>query len=248
MTQRVVIEICIDSAAGIRAAEAGGADRVELCANLAEGGTTPSRGLLRQTRRVSTLPMALLVRPRSGDFVYDAFELAALEDDIRLARDEGADVIVSGALRPDGSIDRDRTARLIELARPVPFTFHRAFDLVADPRTELEVLIELGAARVLTSGQAPSAPEGVALLKELVAQADGRLIVMAGAGIRSHNVQALVEASGVREVHGSAFTTGESTMVYRNPSVGLGSVMPRGEYEIARTDEAKVRAMREALG
>ncbi len=247
MTPRIRLEICTDSVAGMSAAVRGGADRVELCSNLGEGGTTPSLGLLRQARRSSSLPMAVLVRPRRGDFVYDAFETEVILDDIRSARFEGADILVVGALRPDGTIDRETTARCVEAARPLPVTFHRAFDLVREPAEALEVLIGLGIERVLTSGQAPSALEGANVLSRLVAQAARRILVLAGAGVRAHNVAELVARTGVSEVHGSAFTASESPMRYRNERLDLGSSVPRGEYERAETDQETVRMFRAAV-
>lgn len=240
------LEICTDSVAGVLAAESGGADRAELCSNLGEGGTTPSLGLLRQARRATSLPIAVLVRPRSGDFVYDEAERAILRDDVRAAKMEGADIIVTGALTPDGTIDRAATARLVEAARPLPVTFHRAFDLTRDPAEALDVLLELGIERVLTSGQAPSALEGAEVLAKLVRQAGDRLIVLAGGGVRAHNVAELVKRTGVREVHGSAFVETDSPMRYRNERVAMGSAVPRGEYRRAVTDLETVRGFRAA--
>ena len=169
---RARLEVCIDSADGAAAAEAGGAGAVELCAALVEGGITPSLGLVRATRAACDIELNVMVRPRGGDFVYDRRELEAMHHDVAAFREAGADGVVLGVLRPDGTVDEERVADLVAAARPLRVTFHRAFDMTRDPRAALETLIELGVDRVLSSGQEASAPAGVRLLTELVEQAD----------------------------------------------------------------------------
>ena len=198
------VEICVTDTAGARAAAAGGADRVELCADLASGGVTPSFGQIRQVVRTVVIPVQVLIRPRGGDFVFDSDEVAAMLDDIASVRDLGAAGVVLGALRIDGTIDVDTTARLMAHARPLSVTFHRAFDLVPEPLEALEKLIRLGVDRVLTAGGLGSARDNITALRTLVRQAAGRIVVMAGGSIREDDLPDLL-ATGVEEIHvGSA--------------------------------------------
>lgn len=241
------LEICIDGPASARAAQAGGADRVELCANLAEGGVTPSLGMIRAVRAAFDRGLMVLIRPRGGDFLYDADELAAMREDIRIARELGADGIVIGCLTPDGTVDRDACARLIEAAGPLEITFHRAFDLSRDLPESLETIAGLGIRRILTSGGAPDAPAGLAVLARLVEQAGPRLSIMPGGGVTPGNIAAIVGATGVHEVHLSARATAPSPMRFRNDSCAMGEFTRGREYEIRRADAALVRAAREAL-
>ena len=173
-------EVCIDSVEGALAACEGGAQRVELCAGLVEGGVTPSSGMIELARRVQPLRLHTLIRPRGGDFLYSDLEYAVMQQDVLAAKRAGADGVVLGLLQPDGQIDSSRTADLVTLARPMAVTFHRAFDLCRDPAEALEVLITLGIERVLTSGQKSSALEGKACIASLVRQAAGRITILAG--------------------------------------------------------------------
>ena len=241
------LEICIDGPASARAAQAGGADRVELCANLAEGGVTPSLGMIRAVRAVFSRGLMVLIRPRAGDFLYDADELAAMRDDIRTARDLGADGIVIGSLNPDGTVDRDACAGLIEAAGPLEITFHRAFDLSRDLPESLETIAGLGLRRILTSGGAPDAPSGLAALARLVEQAGPRLSIMPGGGVTSQNIGEIVRATGGRSAHPRARSSRVSPMRFRNEACHLGDHTRGREYEIRRADVALVRAAREAL-
>lgn len=232
MTVRV--EICLDSLESALAAAEGGADRVELCDNLLEGGTTPGPGTIEVARRRLDIGLQVMVRPRGGDFLYSDVELESMEADTRAARQAGADGVVFGLLLPDGRVDRERTARLVELARPLSVTFHRAFDMSRDPIEALDTLIELGVDRVLTSGQAPSVPEGLELIARLIEHAAGRTIILPGAGIDLENARRVVEATGAEEIHvGSPVAeTVPSRMAYRNPRVYMGE--PDGPDEYAR--------------
>ena len=248
MSQRALLEICIDSVDSALAAEAGGADRVELCSALVEGGLTPSRGLLTVVRRQVKLKVAAMIRPRGGDFCYSDDEFAIMEADLATAKEAGADVIVLGLLNPDGTIDAERTARLVKQARPLSVTFHRAFDMARDPFEALETLIGLGIDRLLTSGQEKSAVEGLDLIAELVRRAGDRLIVMPGGGVTERNLQKILRATGAREIHGSASGTRDSRMTFRNPRVFMGGQFGPPEYATKVASLDRVRAFRGLAG
>ena len=235
------VEICVDSAAGAFAAEQGGADRVELCDNLLEGGTTPSAGCIKVVRQGLKIGLQVIIRPRGGDFLYTEHELAVMREDIRIAKDLGANGVVLGCLTSNGDIDRDRTAELIELARPLNVTFHRAFDMCRDSSRALEHLVALGVDRVLTSGQEASCLEGLDLLVSLQKQAAGRIIIMPGGGITARNIQRIVTATGVKEVHLSARSTLESGMQFRNSRVFMGGTLCPPEFSWKSTDAKVVR-------
>ncbi len=241
------VEICVDSATGAFAAEHGGADRVELCDNLLEGGTTPSAGCIKVARRGLKIGLQVIVRPRGGDFLYNNDELEVMREDIRMAKDLGADGVVVGCLTAEGDIDRARTEELIRLARPLNVTFHRAFDMCRDPQQGLEDLITLGVDRVLTSGQEASCPEGLDVIAALQMQAAGRIIVMPGGGLTPRNIKKIVRATGVSEVHLSARQTVESAMNYRNGRVFMGGTLRPPEFRWKTTDAASVRSVVDAL-
>ena len=241
------IEICVDSAAGAFAAERGGAQRVELCDNLLEGGTTPSAGTIKVARRGLKIGLQVIIRPRGGDFLYSQEEMEIMREDIRLAKDLGADGVVIGGLTSEGDIDRIHTAELLTLARPLNVTFHRAFDMCRDPLKALEELVALGVDRVLTSGQEATCLEGVELLATLQKQAAGRIIIMPGGGITPRNVQRIVSATGVSEVHLSARSSVESGMTWRNSRVFMGGTLRPPEFSWKTTDERAVRSVVDAL-
>ena len=198
------LEICANSVQSARAAQAGGAHRIELCQHLEAGGITPSAGLIRQVLARLRLPVFVLIRPRPGNFCYDADEFAIMQADVQLVRELGGAGVVLGLLDEHGRVDAARCRQLVEVARPLQVTFHRAFDECADQSAALETIIALGCARVLTSGGAATAAAGQAQLARLVAQAAGRISVMPGAGITAENVQWLRETTGAREFHTSA--------------------------------------------
>jgi copper homeostasis protein len=241
------IEICIDSVEGAIAAEDGGADRVELCDNLLEGGTTPSAGMIRTARARAKLGLMVIIRPRGGDFLFTDCEFDVMKEDVRMAKELGADGVVIGCLRPDGTIDRERTAALAAIARPLSVTFHRAFDMAADPIAALEGLISLGMDRVLTSGQEASAVEGIELIAALQKRAAGRIVVMPGGGITPRNVGKIIAATGVTEVHMSARTTLESAMTVRSSRVFMGGAFRPPEFSRKVTDAKLVRAVVDAV-
>jgi copper homeostasis protein len=242
----VRLEVCTDSVAGCRAALAGGAARVELCAGLAEGGTTPSAGLLSQACALG-IEVVALIRPRAGDFLYDTDELETMRRDIRAAKAAGAMGVALGVLTVQGDVDRARTAELIELARPLAVVFHRAFDATRAPLEALEVLIELGVERLLSAGGAARAEEGLHALAELVQRARERLSVLPSGGVRPHNAAHIVRASGAREVHASARALRPSPMRHRNRALCLASAPLPGEYERLETEVDLVRALSRAL-
>lgn len=229
-------EICTDGAAGVRAARQAGAHRVELCASLFEGGLTPSRGAMRQARRVEGIGLHVIVRPRGGDFLPDEDEFAAMLTDIATAKDEGADGVAFGCLTPEATIDVTRTRRLIETARPMSVTFHRAFDMTADPFAALETLVGLGVDRVLTSGQQASVLEGLPLIAQLIETAGSRLIVMPGGGITPHNVGRIVATARPAELHVAALAPVASPMRVQRPGVFMGGELRQPEYATNATD------------
>lgn len=231
-------EICTDGAAGVRAAQRAGAHRVELCASLFEGGLTPSRGAMRQARRVEGIGLHVIIRPRGGDFCPDDDEFAAMLTDIATAKQEGADGAVFGCLTLEGAVDGPRTTRLIEAARPMSVTFHRAFDMTADPFAALEALVELGVDRVLTSGQAVSVLEGLPLITRLIAQAGSRLIVMPGGGITAGNIGRIVAVARPAEIHVAALAPVASPMRYQRGGVFMGGELRQPEYAVHATDPA----------
>ena len=237
-----ILEICAGSVASAIAARDGGAQRIELCAALEVGGVTPSAGLIAEARKVEGLVLNVIIRPRGGDFLYDSHEIACMEEDIRTCRRIGVDGVVIGALTAEGDIDTATCKRLINAADGMSITFHRAFDMCRNPQKALEELIALGCHRVLTSGQAPTAEAGTALLGELVEQADGRIIIMPGCGVNSNNAARILQATGANEIHASARKSVGSGMIYRNSSVSMGN-NDSDEYARKETDVNEVRAI-----
>ena len=237
-----ILEICAGSVASAIAARDGGAQRIELCAALEVGGVTPSAGLIAEARKVEGLVLNVIIRPRGGDFLYDNHEIACMEEDISTCRRIGVDGVVIGALTAEGDIDTATCKRLINAADGMSITFHRAFDMCRNPQKALEELIALGCHRVLTSGQAPTAEAGTALLGELVEQADGRIIIMPGCGVNSNNAARILQATGANEIHASARKSVGSGMIYRNSSVSMGN-SDSDEYARKETDVNEVRAI-----
>lgn len=243
----VRIEICTDSVAGVLAAEAGGAQATELCASLVEGGTTPSFGSIALSREQSSIEIAAIIRPRGGDFLYTESEVDVMARDIEAAKTSGAHAVVFGLLTADGHIDHERTRRLIECARPMQVTVHRAFDMTVDPFAALDTLIELGVDRVLTSGQRAGVEEGLELLIQLVQRAEGRIRVMPGCGVTEQNIRHIVATTGVRDIHFTARQRAESGMQFRNPHVSMADGLSCGEYELNVTQASRVSAFVTAL-
>jgi copper homeostasis protein len=201
MKRRISLEISVESVDAAMAAERGGASRLELCSNARDGGTTPDAQLQRAVRERVRLPIFSMVRPRGGNFFYSDSEFEAMQRDIGTAKEFRMDGIVLGLLKSDGQIDVERTKRLVEQAKPLPVTFHRAFDECTDLLRSLEDVIKTGATRLLTSGGKRTAPEALEILDDLVCRADGRLIVMPGSGLHAGNIRNAVEKTGAREYH-----------------------------------------------
>jgi copper homeostasis protein len=243
----ILIEACVDSVPSAMAAEAGGAGRVELCDNLIEGGTTPSAGTIAECRARLRIPIFAMIRPRGGDFLYTDVEYAIMRRDIAHARSLGADGVVLGLLRPDGSVDVERTRALVEAARPLPVTFHRALDVARDADQALDALIALGVDRVLTSGQAATAPEGAAVIARLVRRAAGRIGILPGCGIDETNVRRLVADTGAREVHVRGTSPLRSGMAHRNPRVSFRSAVDGDDSVLEATDAGRIRTMANLL-
>jgi len=244
----VIYEVCVDSVAGVRAASEAGADRVELCGDLLEGGTTPSRGMIRRARTIAGIALNVMIRPRGGDFLFADDEFAIMETDVDTARAEGADGVVIGLLNADGRIDAGRTGELIARARPLSVTFHRAFDMTPDAFEALETLVKLGVDRVLTSGQEASVLEGLPLIAELIRRADGRIIVMPGGGITARNVARIVAGAKPREIHFAALEPSGGGMRFRRHHVFMGGELRPPEYDRLETSVASVRAVLERAG
>jgi copper homeostasis protein len=198
-----IVEVCAGDIQSAQAAAQGGAQRIELCAALELDGLTPSAGLIEAARALPNLKLHVLIRPREGNFVYDANEVEIMYNDILLAKRLGADGVVIGALTWDGDIDVNTCRHLIEAAEGMQVTFHRAFDQCNDPQKALEEIISLGCTRILTSGQKATAEAGIPLLKQLVDQANGRIIIMPGAGVNTENAWRILHETGATEIHGS---------------------------------------------
>lgn len=238
----VAIEVCVENTDGLVAAQRAGADRVELCASLLEGGLTPSWGMIEEARRHATIPFHVIVRPRGGDFLYSDIEFAAILADIAALRRLGVTGIVVGCLTAEGEIDVSRMRAAVEAAGALSVTCHRAFDMTRDVAAAVEALVGCGVARVLTSGQRDSVEDGLATIRETVSVARGRLGVMACGGLHPGNIRAVRDATGAPELHFAALRAEPSAMRYRNPGVGMGGTEPEREYTNQVTDEAMVRA------
>jgi copper homeostasis protein len=206
------LEICCFNIQSALNAQEAGASRIELCAGPYEGGTTPSLGSIKTARENLHIKLYPIIRPRGGDFLYSKEEFEIMMNDVVLCKQIGCDGVVIGILKPDGTVDRKRAAKLVELAYPAGVTFHRAFDYCLNPREALEDIISLGCERILTSGQKPSALEGALLIHELIKQADNRIIIMPGSGIRGSNIIEIAEQTGAEEFHTSARIAQESKM------------------------------------
>ena len=241
--KKYIIEIATSDFVTTKSAVKGGADRIELCANLAEGGTTASFGTIKQCREVFDVSLYPIIRPRGGDFLYTDDEFAIMLQDVKLCKQLGCDGVVIGLLNADGTIDVKRTSILIEAAYPLGITFHRAFDRCKDPFEALEQLIEIGCERILTSGQQPSVVDGVELVTELQQKADERIIIMPGSGVRKENINMLADKTGCIEFHSSLRGKESSKMEFIHPAF-KDSIESYANNAIS-PDE--VRALRNAL-
>lgn len=236
-----LIEGCVDSYASAVTAFQAGADRLELCANLAIGGTTPSPSLFQQVRRDCPIPINVLIRPRFGDFLYTEPELEEMCGEIQAFRALGANGVVIGILTPEGELDAGQMERMIVQAEDMEVTLHRAFDMTRDPFAALETAVRLGCRTILTSGQAQNAQAGRELLKKLFAQAAGRIHIMAGSGVKSGNIREIFDCTGIRVFHTSGRKgPRDSGMIYRRQTVSMG-LPSLSEYEIWQTDLEEFR-------
>ena len=218
-----MVEVCANGVESCLAAQEGGADRVELCAGIPEGGTTPSYGEIKVAHRVLTMTrLHVIIRPRGGDFLYTDLEVERMAADIAVCRDLGVDGVVFGCLKADGTFDIEKNRYLMECSKGMSVTCHRAFDRAADPAQALETVIDLGFDRILTSGQQPKAIQGADLLAQLNRQAAGRIILMAGSGVTEQNIRELHEKTGLHEFHFSAREPHPSAMRYVNPNLYMG--------------------------
>jgi copper homeostasis protein len=242
------LEICANSVASCLEAQKGGAYRVELCAAIPEGGTTPSYGDIAVARELLNIKLNVIIRPRGGDFLYSPLEHKIMLKDIEIARRLGADGVVIGRLTAEGEVDMERNRELIAAANGMSVTFHRAFDMCRDPFRSLEKIISLGCRRILTSGQRQQAEQGIPLLKELVRQAGNRIIIMPGSGINAQNIAAIARETGAKEFHLSARRPVESSMSYRNPNIKMGGgTAAIDEYEQQVTHRQTVKSAADAL-
>jgi len=236
MSREFLLEVCVDSVESAIAAQEGGAARVELCDNLLEDGTTPSAGMIEIARQYLRIGLHVMIRPRGGDFCYSDIEFEVLKKDILIAKQFGADGVVFGLLKPDHTVDLERARFLVQLARPLRVTFHRAFDLAADSLRALEEVISLGIDRILTSGRAKTALAGLSLITRLVQAAAGRVIIMPGSGITPQNIRTILAASGATEIHAGS-------------AVSIKKEYPQSELFLTPrhvVDPQKVRALLEA--
>jgi copper homeostasis protein len=240
---KYIIEIATSDFLTTKSAVEGGADRIELCANLAEGGTTPSYGHIKKCREAFDVLIYPIIRPRGGDFLFTDEEFEIMLHDVKLCKQLGCDGVVVGLLNSDGSIDIKRTSQLVEAAYPLGVTFHRAFDRCKDPIEAMEQLIQIGCERILTSGQKPAAPDGIELIAQLNKAADERIIIMPGSGVRKENIKMLAQQTGCVEFHSSLRGKKQSQMEYVHPHFANSEE----SYMNNAIDANEVKAFRNAL-
>jgi copper homeostasis protein len=240
------LEICVDSVESAVAAEQGGAQRVELCSALAEGGLTPSAGLIREVRSSVGIGVHVMIRPRGGDFLYTDNEYKVMQDDIAFAAQCGAHGVVFGLLTADGNVDALRTRALVQLAQPMEVTFHRALDMTRDPSSALEAIIESGADRVLTSGAEPTALLGHNRIQIMMRAAGSRIKIMVGGGVRPQNVREIAARTGAVEFHAALRKAVESPVTFRNRKLHMGDP-GSDEYSRTAVHASDVRALRQAI-
>ncbi len=240
----MTVEIVVYNIESALRAQEGGADRIELCDNPGEGGTTPSYGTIELVRQNISLDVYVMIRPRGGDFQYSSYEFHAMKRDISQCQKLSVDGIVFGILKPDGTIDKKRCRELIDKARPLKVTCHRAFDMTRDPFEALEDCIEVGFDRILTSGQRATATEGVQLISELVQKAGERIAIMVGSGVNENTVENIVSVTKAKEIHFSATGVRESSMIYRNSKIGGMGSDEGSEFKLRIVDPLRVKKIR----
>lgn len=240
------LEVCVDTPEGGIAAEQGGATRIELCGNLIIGGTTPSTSLLEIVKENVKIPVHTIIRPRFGDFCYTNLEFEEMKRQVISMKKHGADGIVIGILKPDGSLDKARMKILIGLAKPMNIVLHRAFDVCRDPFEALEMAKELGIQAILTSGQKETALEGADLLQELVQKANGEIDIMPGGGINSRTISPIIQKTNATSYHMSGRISKESAMIYRKEGVPMGLPI-LSEYAVFETDRVEISKARRII-
>lgn len=245
MTDKI-LEVCVDSVESALEAERGGASRLELCGNLIIGGTTPSIALLDLVKQHVRIPVFMIIRPRFGDFCYTAFEFEQMKQEVLDAKEHGADGVVIGILNPDGSLDEERMNILVQLAKPMHVTLHRAFDVCKDPIAALECVCRLGIDTILTSGQKQTCTQGKELIRELVQRAGKDVEILVGSGLNAENIEEMMECTGARAYHLSGKKEIEGQMKYRAEYVSMGLPVA-SEYVIWRTSAVEIRKVRERL-
>jgi copper homeostasis protein len=237
------LEICADNIESAIVAQNAGADRVELCTDLQEGGTTPGFGSIVSARNNLNIGLNIIIRPRGGDFLYSDLEYDIMRRDIDICGECGVDGIVLGILRTDGTIDVERTAKLIEFAHPMNATFHRAFDMCSNPVLGLEEVISTGAVRLLTSGQKNKAEDGMEMISQLVHQAGERIIIMPGSGINESNIVQIARITGAKEFHLTGRKIIDSEMLYRNNRINMGDSSASNEFSRRVSDLEKIKSI-----
>lgn len=235
------LEICVDSVESAVNAQEAGADRVELCDNLAEGGTTPGFGTIISARNNLFIDINVIIRPRGGDFLYSDIEYDIMRRDIEICGENGINGIVLGILHAGGAIDLERTSKLIELAAPMTVTFHRAFDMCSDPVQGIEDIIASGAVRLLTSGQKDNAKDGVELIRQMAIQTGERMIIMPGGGIDETNIAFIASTTKTREFHLTGRKTIDSQMIFRRQGISMGSIPGSNEFTRKVADAGRIR-------
>jgi len=238
-----LIEVCVTSAESALNSQKGGALRVELCDNLIEGGTTPSAGMIIKTRELISIGLFVMIRPRGGDFCYSDDEFEIMKEDVKAAAGLGADGVVAGILLPNGTLDIERMGELREIAGDIGFTCHRAFDMTIDKFKALEDIISIGADRILSSGGKNKAPDGSGLIKELMAKAAGRIIIMPGSGVNEETIADLKRSTDANEFHVTGRSLYPGKMKYKNPDVSMGDNITVPEYDQWITDPERIRKM-----
>lgn len=235
-----ILEIAVFNIDSALAAAEAGADRLELCENPQDGGTTPSYGFMKTVRELVSIPIFPIIRPHGGDFLYSETAFRVMQKDIALAKELGFEGVVLGLLKCDGRIDAERTALLVEQAYPMEVTFHRAFDRALDPLEALETIIQTGCSRILTSGQQPNAFDAKELILQLVQQAQDRIIMLPGSGVRASNIKNLAQLTGASEFHSSARKLVQSPMEFQVPTM-------QESLQNCLVDSEEIKAMKQAL-
>ena len=241
------LEICVDSVESALNAQIAGADRVELCANLIEGGTTPSYGTIISARSNLNILLHVIIRPRGGDFLYTDIEYDIMRRDIETCGESGVDGIVIGILTADGKIDIERTARLVEFSKPMSVTFHRAFDMCSDPVKGLEDIIQSGADRLLTSGQKNTAVEGSDMINKIVKLAQGRIIIMPGSGVDEYDIGRLAKKTGAGEFHLTGRKSIDSEMRFIQQGISMSGNIDINEFSRKVADAEKIKRIIQIL-